>query len=68
MDLIFDLVGQMPRYLGIVFLAIFVVCGRLFLDAWRNRGNLWRLKCWIYGTASFVSFVLVAFGTYNLQV
>ncbi len=46
---------------AIALLIAFVLCGRLFRDAWKTRGPYWRLKCSIYGVLALVGFLAIAF-------
>lgn len=46
---------------AIFLLIVFVLCGRLFRDAWKAGGAYWRLKCAIYGVLALLSFAAIAF-------
>ena len=52
--------GQ-ARYFYILLLALFVIAGRKFLDAWRDEspGGLWRRL--FYGGLCLACFLVVAF-------
>ncbi len=49
------------RYVYILVLAVFVVSGRKFLDAWRNESPRGRLQRFAYGGLCLACFLVVAF-------
>ena len=53
--------SESPRYLYIVVLAVFVIAGRKFLDAWRDETPGGRIKRFLFGSLCFGCFLVVAF-------
>ena len=52
---------EFSRYIYIVVLAVFVIAGRKFLDAWRNETPRGRVQRFLFGGLCFGCFLLVAF-------
>ena len=57
---------EFSRYYYIIILAVFVVSGRKFLDAWRNETPRGRILRYVFGTLCLVCFLIVAF--FEVQV
>ena len=49
------------RYLYILILAVFVVAGRKFLDAWRDEAPKGRRRRLFFGSLCLICFLVVAF-------
>ena len=49
------------RTFYIVVLAVFVVAGRKFLDAWRDETRRGRIQRIVFGTLCLACFLIVAF-------
>ena len=49
------------RYLYIVVLAVFVIAGRKFLDAWRDESPKGPKRRLIFGSLCLACFIVVAF-------
>lgn len=49
------------RIIYVLILAVFVIAGRKFLDAWRNETPAGARQRWLYGGACFACFLVVAF-------
>ena len=54
------------RYFYILILALFVIAGRKFLDAWRDETPKGRTRRLTFGSLCFASFLVVAF--FELQL
>ena len=52
---------EFSRYYYIVILAVFVVSGRKFLDAWRNETPRGRVQRYVFGMLCLACFLIVAF-------
>ena len=52
---------EQARFLYIVALAVFVIAGRKFLDAWRDESPKGRLRRLIFGGLCLTCFLGVAF-------
>lgn len=57
---------EQTRYSYIVALALFVIAGRKFLDAWRDESPKGRRQRLIFGGLCFACFFVVAF--FELQL
>ena len=52
---------EFSRYTYILVLAVFVVSGRKFLDAWRDETPGGRIRRYAFGALCFACFLVVAF-------
>ena len=52
---------EFNRYVYIVVLAVFVVSGRKFLDAWRSEAPSGRMRRFAFGALCLACFLIVAF-------
>lgn len=52
---------ELARYLYILLLAIFVIAGRKFLDAWRDQTRGGLVRRLLFGGLCLACFVVVAF-------
>ena len=57
---------EQTRYSYIVVLALFVIAGRKFLDAWRDESPKGRMRRLIFGSLCLACFLVVAF--FELQL
>tara|TARA_B100000575_G_scaffold230665_1_gene191672 strand:+ start:237 stop:431 length:195 start_codon:yes stop_codon:yes gene_type:complete len=46
---------------GVVLLIVMVYFGNLFRRNWIKKEDFWVLKAWIFGLASTISFLIIAF-------
>lgn len=52
---------EQARYLYILLLAVFVISGRKFLDAWRDTSRGGRMRRLLFGGLCLACFLVVAF-------
>ncbi|AEV39519.1 hypothetical protein PSE_5017 [Pseudovibrio sp. FO-BEG1] len=57
--------SDIPSWVGVILLVVFVLSGRLFRDAWKGQTGRWKLKCWVFGLLALVSFCLMVFGVFD---
>ncbi|GHB49365.1 hypothetical protein GCM10007094_43250 [Pseudovibrio japonicus] len=65
MDQLSNFIGVMPSWVGVIFLVVFVLSGRLFRDAWKGQGARWKLRCWVFGLIALISFLLMVLGVFD---
>ncbi|KZL05115.1 hypothetical protein PsAD2_04470 [Pseudovibrio axinellae] len=59
--------AAIPSWVGVILLILFVVSGRLFKDAWKGQGAMWKLRCWVFGLIAFASFAMMVFGVFDFS-
>ena len=47
--------------LAAFLLIAMIYCGKVFRQNWLSQGPGWVKRAWIYGSLTFLSFVIVAF-------
>ncbi len=67
MNLLGELLGVMPSWVGVILLIAFVLSGRLFRDAWKGKGVRWKLRCWVFGMLALMSFSVMVFGSFDFN-